>query len=154
MQMSHAYTGGMESCMQCSCTTSKGLLVSVQEILPHHVYVCSKVNVSSVDTMCSSCPSKTVRLTSEPAAVTMHDLTPNAVATAAAYEIAPPCSHVSIRCLGGNRISCDSTVLLVHAYQCLFLVNNIDCQVAHKQHWGPAVQGDLALVTFFEVHSG
>ena len=55
------------------------------------MYVCSKVRVSWVETMCSSWPSNTVRFASELAAVTMQDLTPKAVATAAAYDIAPPC---------------------------------------------------------------
>ena len=30
-----------------------------------------------------------------------------------------------------------------YTYQSLFFVYNIDCQVAHKQDWGPAVQSFL-----------
>ncbi len=114
---------------------------------PHHVYVCSKVNDSSVDTMCSSCPSNTVRLASEPAAVTMQDLTPNAVATAAAYEIAPPCIALLKSCIYRQHVLlCQAQrqqTMQVYPYQSLFLVHNVDCQVAHKQHWGPAVRDDV-----------
>lgn len=58
---------------------------------PHQVYECSKVRVLLVGTTCSSWPLKTARSASGPAAVTTHAFVPYALATAAAYEIAPPC---------------------------------------------------------------
>ena len=68
-------------------STAEVMLSTIEassENAPHQVYVCSKVRVFAVDTMCSSWLSNTVRLASDPAAVTMQALTPNAVATAAA----------------------------------------------------------------------
>lgn len=87
------------------------------------------MSVSSVDTMCSSWPSNTVKLASGPAVVTIQALIPNAVATAAAYDIAPPYINDSGAAVGSLK---GLLMLEGSAYQCFFFVHYIGCQVPNN----------------------
>ena len=72
------------------------------------MYVCSKVSVAAAGTTCSSWPTNTERSVPGAAAVTTHARTPNALATAAAYDIAPPwCARTA--CYKADRLNIQIT---------------------------------------------
>lgn len=62
----------------------------------------------------------------------MQAFIPNAVATAAAYDIAPPYINDS-----GVAVALLKGLLMLDggAYQCLFFVHYIGCQVSNNKHW-------------------
>ena len=139
---------------------------------PHQVYECSKVRVLLVGTTCSSWPLKTARSASGPAAVTTHAFVPYALATAAAYAIAPPCfqnTHsqlLALRYAAGKGHTCPmqrpmhgrhaSTICMVpctmqlpefisrkdETHHCLSAFYNVHSNVAHKQQCWPTGYGD------------